>query len=149
MEAVVLLVYGDESMDREQERVCAAAALIGTEQQWSELEAKWVVRNGSIPFHANKSESNGGEYKNLPDADNKALYRDLTTLLAKSGLHGFGVAMDLKEQKAMFPTFPNHWNYYKVVAHVVEFMKNYAKECHDIAEITFDNRRESEFNFTL
>ena len=148
IEAIVLLVYGDESMDEAHERVCAAAAVVGTEEQWAALESQWVICTGGIPFHANNCDSDSGNYNNIPHEQNKDLYRELTTLLAESGLCGFGAAMDLREQKATFPTFPEHWSYYKVVVDVVEFMKNCARDSDEIAEITFDNRKESEFNFT-
>src|ERR1035441_4206163 len=55
-EAVMLLVYGDESLDGTQSRVCAVAGVIGTEEMWRELEPKWIERNGGITFHADSSE---------------------------------------------------------------------------------------------
>jgi hypothetical protein len=144
----MFLVYGDESMDETHERVCAAAAVVGTEHQWAELESKWIHRTKGITFHAKDCESDQGDYKGIDHKENLALYRDLATMLAGSGLCGFGSAMDLKEQKVIFPTFPEHWSYYKVVVDVVEFMKNCARDNNEIAEIMFDNRKESEFNFS-
>jgi hypothetical protein len=147
--AIVLLAYGDESMDETRERVCAAAAVIGTEEGWAALESKWVHRTAGIPFHANDCDSDQGIYKERSHNENKALYRDLATMLAESGLGGFGTALDLKAQARVFPTLPAHQNYYKVAVDVMEFMKNIAKTCGDKAQITFDSRTESEFNLAL
>lgn len=46
----MLLVYGDESMDETQQRVCAVAGLIGTEEQWKALEWEWVKFNYGCAF---------------------------------------------------------------------------------------------------
>ena len=84
----MLFVYGDESMDEAQERVCAVAGIIGTKEQWEATEQRWVQRTNGVPFHANHCESDWGDYKTRPHWENQALYRDLTTLLASSGLCG-------------------------------------------------------------
>lgn len=145
----MLLVYGDESMDESSKRVCAAAAVAGTEEKWVEFEAVWIDRTRGIPFHANDCESDQGLYRDIPHKENLALYRDLTAMLAQSGLIGFGSALDLEALRTHFPAMPDHWHYYRVWVDVVEFMKNIAKDTDEIAEITFDNRTESEFNATL
>jgi hypothetical protein len=152
----MLLVYGDESMDETQQRVCAAGAVVGTEEEWSALQGKWVERTRGVPFHANDCESNQGVYAPKPgeyldnkNRENKALYRDLTVVLAESGLCGFGSAIDLRAQSRFIPDFPRHQTYYKVVLDVIEFMKNMARDKSDVAEITFDSRTESEFNAAL
>src|SRR5438876_11140851 len=88
--AVLLSVYGDESSDERQQRVFAVAGLIGSEEMWERLEAQWLERTHGIPFHANNCDSDRGDYENTPHKENKALYRDLTTLLSDSGLGGWG-----------------------------------------------------------
>jgi hypothetical protein len=93
----VILVYGDESMDETRQRVCAVAGLIGTEEQWDALGWKWTRRTNGVPFHGNDCDSDQGDYETRPHWENKALYRDLTILLAKSGLAGYGQAIDLNE----------------------------------------------------
>lgn len=40
--AVMLLVYGDESLDGTQSRVCAVAGVIGPEEIWRELGERWL-----------------------------------------------------------------------------------------------------------
>jgi hypothetical protein len=152
----MLLVYGDESMDETHSRVCSAGAVIGTEEQWASIEAKWVERNHRVPFHANDCDSNHGVYAPLSEEHsderhrlNKALYRDLVTILADSGLSGFAASMDIAAQTAAFPTMPDYWTYYKVLVDVIEFIKNCASDMREVAEITFDSRVESEFNASL
>jgi hypothetical protein len=153
---VMLLAYGDESMDETATRVCSAGAVVGTEAEWASIESKWVERNNGIPFHANDCDSDKGDYapRSIEDKDkkhkeNKDLYRDLITLLAHSGLAGFASTMDIAAQKAAFPLMPDHVTYYRVLVDVIEFMKNCASDMREIVEITFDSRAESEFNATL
>jgi hypothetical protein len=56
----MLCAYGDESSDETKQRVFAVGAVVGAEEQWVELEAKWVDRTGGTPFHANDCDSNQG-----------------------------------------------------------------------------------------
>ena len=99
----MILVYGDDSADEKKQRICAVAIVVGDEERWSALESKWTARTNGIPFHAKDCESDQGDYENTPHHANKALYRDLTTMLAESGLGGFGVAVDLMAQRRVFP----------------------------------------------
>ncbi len=100
---VMLFAYGDESMDETKQRVCAVAGLIGTEEQWNGLEWKWTQRTNGVPFHGNDCDSDQGDYESRPHWENKALYRDLTILLANSGLAGYGQAIDLMAKNTVFP----------------------------------------------
>lgn len=153
MSAVMLLVYGDESLDGTQSRVCAVAGLIGTEDAWIEVERAWKERNGPIPFHANHCENDQGDYapKLGEDADkkheeNKALYRDLSVLLSESKLGGFASALDLAARRKAFPSPYEPPLYYQPFTDVVAAMRNAAADRGEVAELTFDNRLESEFN---
>lgn len=143
--AIMLLVYGDESMDETKQRVCAVAGIIGTEDQWKALEWRWTHRTNGVPFHGNDCDSDQGDYANRPHWENKALYRDLTTLLANSGLAGYGHAIDLKAKNAVFPESED-LAYYTAFQRVVIAMKNFAQHAGEIAEMTFDMRLESEHN---
>jgi hypothetical protein len=144
----MLSVYGDESADAAKKRVFAVAGVIGTEDLWKELEAKWVVRTGGISFHANDCDTDHGDYANTSHADNKALYRDLAIMLAESGLGGWGFAIDLIAQRRVFPDAPNI-AYYKCFLEVVQAMKNCAANNKESVKFTFDMRRESEHNTGL
>jgi hypothetical protein len=143
--SVMLLVYGDESMDETKQRVCAVAGIIGTEEMWSALEWKWARRTNGIPFHGNDCDSDHGDYAGRPHWENKALYRDLTILLAESGLAGYGQAIDLTAKNKVFPDSEDI-SYYTAFQRVVIAMKNVAQHYEDITEMTFDMRLESEHN---
>jgi hypothetical protein len=92
-------VYGDDGADAKKERVIAVAVIAGTEEWWQNVEDQWIVRCGGIPFHATDCESNQGDYRNIPKEENKAMYRDLTGILASSLLGGIGIAIDLTAQR--------------------------------------------------
>lgn len=141
----MLLVYGDESMDETQQRVCVVAGLIGTEEQWNALEWQWTQRTNGVPFHGNDCDSDQGDYASRPHWENKALYRDLTLLLANSGLAGYGQAVDLTAKNAVFPEAEDI-AYYTAFQRVLFAMKNFAYHAGDTAELIFDMRLESEHN---
>jgi hypothetical protein len=141
----MLLVYGDESMDETKQRVCAVAGLIGTEEQWNALEWHWIRYTNGVPFHGNDCDSDHGDYAGRPHWENKALYRDLTILLANSGLAGYGQAIDLIAKNTVFPESED-LTYYTAFQRVILAMKNFASHAGDIAELTFDMRLESEHN---
>ncbi|HTV09086.1 MAG TPA: DUF3800 domain-containing protein [Candidatus Aquilonibacter sp.] len=149
----MIYVYGDESMDEKKEIACAVAAIVGTKEQWEAIESKWLERTKGIPFHANNCDSDQGDYKNIPHQENKALYRDLTIMLAESGLRGFGSVVDLAAQAKAFPLANpldlSNRTYYKCFIDVVEKMFFYATNINEIAEMTFDNRAESDHNAAL
>src|ERR1035437_579561 len=123
-ERIMVLVYGDESMDETSERVCAVAGIAGLESQWKILEEKWVALTGGIPFHAKNCDSDQGDYASTSHQDNKALYRDMTTLLAESGVIGVGIAIDLMAARIAFQlpyrAFPDHLgsHHYSVLLNV-------------------------------
>ena len=145
---MILSVFGDESSDETKQRVFAVGGVIGPEETWRELEAKWLDRTGGIPFHANECDSDQGRYAETTHGDNKALYRDLTILLAESGLGAWGFAIDLRAQRKVFPDAPDI-SYYKCFLEVVQAMKNCAAYNGTTARFTFDMRRESEYNTGL
>ena len=62
LEAIMILAYGDESLDETQDRVCAVAGVVGAVEQWERIEPVWVERTNGIPFHANDCDSDHGDY---------------------------------------------------------------------------------------
>ncbi len=142
---LMLLVYGDESMDETEQRVCAVAGIIGTEDQWKALESQWTRRTNGVPFHGNDCDSDQGDYANRPHWENKALYRDLTILLANSGLAGYGHAIDLIAKNKAFPESED-LVYYTAFQRVVGAMVNFAQCAGGVAEMTFDMRSQSDHN---
>ncbi len=143
--AVMLLVYGDESMDETKQRVCAVAGVIGTEEQWSALEWQWTRRTNGFPFHAKDCDADHEDYENRPHWENKALYRDLSIMLANSGLLGFGQAVDLMAKREVFPDSED-LAYYTAFTRVLSAMRDRASRSGEMAELTFDMRLESDHN---
>lgn len=148
--AVVVLVYGDDSADEKRQRVCAVAGVVGTWRAWRNLEREWLNRTNGIPFHAVDCESDREDYKNTSHAENKALYRDLTTILAESLVCGIGISIDLIAARRVFPN-PDieEISYYRAFTRVIEAMKDVARENGKIAEVTFDMRLDTEHNAGL
>lgn len=154
LSAIMLLVYGDESLDETRSRVCAVAGLFGNEHDWISLEDKWKDLNGSVPFHASHCDSDQVDYEPTigEDADerhrkNKFLYRSATTLLAESGIAGFAAAYHLTAQREVFNHAPPV--YYQPFIDVLQVIRNCAEDNGDVAELTFDSRIESEHNAGL
>ena len=141
-------VYGDDGADAKKERVVAVAVIAGTEEWWQNVEDQWIVRCGGIPFHATDCESDQGDYKNIPTEENKAMYRDLTGILASSLLGGIGIAIDLAAQTKIIPgALP--LAYYRAFLECVERAANVAENLGEIAELTFDISTENEHNAGL
>jgi hypothetical protein len=141
----MIFVYGDESMDETKQRVCSVAAVFGTGSQWKELEAKWVERNGGVHFHATDCDSDLGDYKNREHLENKVLYRDMVTMLSESGLRGVGVAIDLVAAKIAFPV-DQSMAYYRAFWQLIDTVESFVSDSREIAELTFDNRTETNHN---
>ncbi len=143
---VVIAVYGDESADETKERVFAVAGVVGDEQSWNLLQEKWEERCDGIPFHANDCESNHGDFERFSDQENKARYKDLTILLADSGLGGYGITLDLVARRDVFPQALPVLDYYKCFMELIQRMKNCANYNKEIAKFTFDMRPEGPYN---
>jgi hypothetical protein len=142
---VMLCVYGDESMDETKRRVCAVAGVIGPEETWEQIERYWAWRTNGVPFHATNCDSDREDYSSRPHWENKALYRDLAQAVGMSGLAGFGVAIDLRAQRQVFP-HSFDLAYYKAFMEVMLAMKNFASKGGPIRELIFDSRSESDHN---
>jgi hypothetical protein len=149
--AVAILSYGDDSADEKRQRVCAVAGVVGTWSSWRTLEREWLIRTNGIPFHATYCESDLGDYKGRPHAENKALYKDMAIMLANSTVYGIGVAVDLSAARRVFPANPDiaEIAYYRSFTRIIEVMKNVAKESGEIADVTFDMRLDTEHNAGL
>ena len=99
----MIYAYGDDGSDEKRERVTAVAVIAGYEHWWQNVEDQWIVRCGGIPFHATDCESNQGDYAGIAHEENKAMYRDLTGILAASSLGGIGIAIDLVAARKYMP----------------------------------------------
>jgi len=134
----VLSVFGDDSSDEQGERIFAIAGIIGTQELWDLIEPKWLSRTGGIPFHATDCEADQGDYKDIAHDKNRELYKDLTQLLAHSGLFGFGVVIDLVAYNTFVPheyeDSPYMFCFCRVISHfakkVFEFDKTQELNLH-------------------
>ena len=144
----MLQVFGDESHDPKSERVFAAAALFGTEEEWAAFGERWTERLGGRVFHASDCETDHGEFAGTDHAENLKLYADLTKILAESKLLGFGSAMDLAAHSEFFAGTPADIPYYRCFRDVVFQCGKWAKWAipTDTAEFYFDQRVESDYN---
>jgi hypothetical protein len=99
----VISIYGDESFDSGAQRVCAVAALQGPEEAWDRLRTLWRERLGGKVFHSADCESGYGDFRGMSPEVRGKLHIDLTSILANSGLTGWGLAIDVKGCKLAFP----------------------------------------------
>lgn len=100
-------------------------------------------------FHAKDCESDRGDFRQFPHDQNQERYRALTTMLAASGLGGFGIAIDLAAQRRVNPHALETFAYYKCLLEVVQKMRNCAAYNNETVKFTFDTRHESEYNTGL
>ena len=145
---LVIYAYGDDGADEKKERSIAIGVIAGYEDWWQSVEDQWKVRCGGIPFHANDCESNRGDYKGIPHEQNKAMYRDLTGILAASKVGGLGIAIDLTAQRKVFPYSPD-LAYYKAFVECMSRLSELGQNLGDVAKLTFDISTENEFNAAL
>jgi hypothetical protein len=145
---LVIYAYGDDGSDEKKERVIAVSIIAGYEDWWEQVEADWKVRCGGIPFHATDCESDLEDYRNIPHAQNKAMYKDLVGILAASKLGGIAIAMDLTARKKIFPNSIAP-DYYRAFQECLTRVANVAESLGEVAELTFDMSTENEYNAGL
>jgi hypothetical protein len=136
-------VFGDESYDDRGQRVFAVAAIVGTDGQWDEFVSAWKKITGGQEFHAAEWES---EFAKDPDRSKhqKRLesYRKLTELLAWSGMHGWGVGVDLVGYRKAFPHITTDWAYHKCFLEtVIRIIRDSIGLGHRDLKFTFDGRQ--------
>ena len=112
---------------------------------WESVEAQWDARLNGIPFHARDCENDQGDFKENSHAANKALYRDLVTILCNSQLGGFGIAMDLIAMQRNFPG-ALELAYFRAFAEIMERVNDFTIHFSELAKFTFDINTASEYN---
>jgi hypothetical protein len=135
-------VFGDESYD-EAQRVFAVAAIVGADRQWDEFVHAWIDITEGQEFHAARWES---EFATDPDRTKHQRrlesYRALTELLACSGMHGWGIGVDLVGYRKAFPHISQDWAYNKCfVETVLRIIKDSIGLCHKHLKLIFDTRQ--------
>ncbi len=144
----MILVYGDDSADEKKQRVSAVAVVFGSGQAWKWLQPKWKARNQAIPFHAKNCESNYGDYRNIPHEKNKALYKELVTLITRSDIGGFGIAFDLTAQRRIIPDALD-LAYEVAFMMILEKMLKASVHFSQISKFKFDISTENRYNAGL
>lgn len=107
-----------------------------------------MPRCNGIPFHAKDCESDQGDYRGIRHDENKALYRDLTTILAESKLGGVAIAIDLVAQRKILPNalpLAYHRAFVETLVRVAHMSENLG----DVSELTFDVSTRDEYNAGL
>ncbi len=143
--AAMIFVYGDDSYDEQQQRVCAVAVVFGTQEQWEQFEPKWIARNGTIPFHARDCESDRRDYRIFCHGQNKELYKDCVNILASSGLGGCSIAINLMARQDVFPDSEDI-AYYHAFANLMERIKDLCARLTVRAEFVFDIQTDNQYN---
>jgi hypothetical protein len=97
---------------------------------------------------AAECESDQGEFAGIHHAENLALYKDLTQILACSGLYGYGAAIDIAAANDFFPDNVGESPYHKCFAHVILEFGRYVSESFpgSTVKFTFDRRHEIEYS---
>ena len=138
--------YGDESADETGKRVFAIGGLFGTRDQWIAFKTKWRERTGGKIFHATDCDTDHGKHYPKKDHNrNKQLYADLTQLVARSGLIGRGLALDLKAYNELLAPQVNNENpYHLCFQHVVIYLARQSAMCipRDRIKFTFDRNHQ-------
>jgi hypothetical protein len=150
----MLSVFGDESHDPTKARVFAVAGLLGDENQWASFRQAWNVRLDGLIFHAADCESGYGDFRGMPETERHRLHRDLTKMVAESGLLGYGHVIDLAGCRAVasdvlkaFPDMPYYDCFLKTVIKLSDFAAHFIPR--DKVEFTFDQHKETEYNAGL
>jgi hypothetical protein len=81
----MLFAYFDESGLNPSERICSVAGLVGTEESWRSLAARWkpqLEELGIEHFHMTDCESGHGEFAGKDDAIRKYAVKQLAGIIA-------------------------------------------------------------------
>ncbi|HEX5423984.1 MAG TPA: hypothetical protein VFW94_10570 [Candidatus Acidoferrales bacterium] len=147
----MLTIFGDESADSINQKAFAVAGLLGDESQWTALRKKWKERTGGKVFHASDCECDQNDFKGIPHADNLGLYKDLTIILAESGLMGFGAAIDLVGLRKYFSDAREENPYLSCFLRTVKYLGERAQQCipsYEV-EVIFNQHPTNEYNAGL
>jgi len=146
----MMTFFGDDSADETKQRVFAVAGLFAGDDVRGPLVDKWTARTGGIPFHSTDCDSDRGDYAGLDHHEKKILYRDLTQILAASGAFGFGVALDIRGFKAVYPDLQDEMIYLKAFFETILYISQTAKkDFSDGVKFIFDCRTESNHSASL
>ena len=146
--AIVYTAYGDDSADETKQRVFAVAALFGSEEDWKDIYGKWEKHTGGKIFHAADCDSNQGDFKDNTNAENKALYGDLSKLLGESKLIGAGAAISIPDYVELLSERVADTPYYLCFYSVIGALAQDSAVCipQDSVKFIFDSNHEIDYN---
>jgi hypothetical protein len=125
-------IFGDESADGKAEVVFAVAGLVGLDFQWDETVNQWIQITKGEEFHATDWEHNHGPQS----------YKELVEVVRSSGLHGWGVGVDLVSFRAAFPDLTQDYAYHKCFFEVADrLIRVSAEHGYEDLRFTFDGRQ--------
>jgi hypothetical protein len=144
----MLPAFGDESIDESRKRVVAVGSVCGAQSDWKPFNDEWRDRNGGKCFHAAACESDKVDYKDIPHELNQRLYADLTQLIAKSRLFGFGAAINVADYYSCFKQDLPDEAYYFCFAENVKWCREIAQLSlvPDKVDFTFDRSFDRQYN---
>ena len=141
-------VFGDESADQHNKKVFAVAGVLGDEHQWAAIRSEWSALTKGRIFHAADCEAGYGVWQGIAEHIRHRLHRDLTRLLANSGLVGWGVGIDLAGCLRAFPEARHDQPYYSCFFRTVFYLSSKAALFipRDTVEFIFDSHPVTNFN---
>jgi hypothetical protein len=145
-------VFGDDSKDETGRRVFTVSGIFGSEEEWNALVKDWVARTGGRVFHAADCESDRRDFVCTSHEENRALYRDLTILLARTKFLAYTVSIDLPAYRELFPkaTDPNDPYYFCLYGVIEKFAEiNCLSVPLDKVEFTFDQQLDAQCNASM
>lgn len=145
----MLTVFGDESTDGERQRVFVVAGLIATQKRWDALEPVWIKTLGGKRFHGTDLVSGGGDFQGISKEQRLKLYLDLTKLLVKTNIIGFGVAIEINAYRTLFPDVPEYMSYYMCFVPTVLQLSKIAASNKQKANFIFHHNRKTDYNSGL
>ena len=144
----VLSVFADDASDAKSERIFVVAGVMGTQEEWDNLETKWLARTSGQIFHATDCESDRGDFKNIPHEQNKKLYKDLTKLLAETPMMGFGSAIDINAYRTFMEGALEDAPYFHCFVRVILYFVKWTRVIipQQKVKFTFDINPKTRFN---
>ena len=118
---------------------------------WNPLNQAWRTRTGGVPFHAADCESGYGDYRLVDPVERTQLPLDLAQILAKSGIIGYGIGIDLVGCRRAFPDMLADHTYYSAFLRTVDFLvaRARAMNSNEPVKIVLDRHQRTEHNTGL
>jgi hypothetical protein len=115
---------------RQENEFLLLGVYFGTREQWLAVKKQWRECTRGNIFHATDCDTDHGKHYPKKNHDkNKKLYADLTNLIAKSGLIGRGIAVDLHAYNELLAPKLNENPYYLCFQNVIIYLARLSAIC--------------------